>query len=68
MEDENSVIPRLTPVMYDKLRQEGRIYAGMIPKLEYSFVAIHAGVQSVRLVHPDELDNPEAGTRITGEE
>ncbi len=68
MEDENSVIPRLTPVMYDKLRQEGRIHAGMIPKLECSFVAIHAGVQSVRLVHPDELDNPEAGTRITGEE
>lgn len=66
--DECSVIPRLTPTLYDKLRHEGRIYSGMIPKLESSFKAIQSGVQSVRLVYPDDLDNPGAGTRITGEE
>ena len=31
--DECSVIPRLTPTLYDKLRHEGRRCAGMIPKL-----------------------------------
>ena len=66
--DEYSVISRLTPTLYNKLRHEGRIHSGMIPKLEYSFKAIQSGVQSVRLVYPDDLDNTGAGTRITGGE
>ncbi|WP_369800407.1 MULTISPECIES: acetylglutamate kinase [Butyricimonas] len=66
--DDKTVIPGLTPVMYKALRREKLIHEGMIPKLDYAFSTIQAGVKSVRLLHPDELDNPVAGTRITGEE
>jgi acetylglutamate kinase len=66
--DDRTVIPGLTPMMYRDLRREKRIHEGMIPKLDYAFSTIRSGVKFVRLVHPDELDNPGAGTRITGEE
>ena len=44
------------------------IHSGMIPKLDNAFKSVRNGVGTVRLLHPDELDNPEAGTEITLEE
>lgn len=66
--DDRTVIHNLTPMMYNTLRRENLIHAGMIPKLDYAFETIRSGVKSVRLLYPDELDNPGAGTRITGGE
>lgn len=40
------------------------IHSGMIPKLDNAFKSVSNGVQAVRLIHPDDLDQPDAGTRI----
>ena len=66
--DEGSVIARLTPASYDEYKRKGMIHSGMIPKLDNAFKSVRNGVGTVRLLHPDELDNPEAGTEITLEE
>ena len=68
MRDEGSVIARLTPASYDEYKRKGMIHSGMIPKLDNAFKSVRNGVGTVRLLHPDELDNPEAGTEITLEE
>ena len=44
--------------------QSGMIHSGMIPKLDNAFKSVHNGVRVVRLIHPDDLDQPNAGTRI----
>lgn len=36
----------------------------MIPKLDNAFKSVSSGVQAVRLIHPDDLGQPDAGTRI----
>ena len=56
--DEGSVIPCLTPSLYEKYKQSGMIHSGMIPKLDNAFKSVSNGVQAVRLGQPD------AGTRI----
>lgn len=45
--DENSVIPFLDTPTYQSLKNENRIFAGMIPKLDNAFTAITAGVKRV---------------------
>ena len=40
------------------------IHSGMIPKLDNAFKSVSNGVQAVRLIHPDDLGQPDAGTRI----
>ena len=62
--DEGSVIPCLTPSLYEKYKQSGMIHSGMIPKLDNAFKSVSNGVQAVRLIHPDDLGQPDAGTRI----
>lgn len=64
VEDEESVIPVLTREMYEKYKDDGIFYAGMLPKLANAFGSIANGVSSVRLTHPDELGIPGAGTVI----
>lgn len=56
VQDENSVVPVMDRLLYEQFLQEGRIHAGMIPKLENAFKTLTAGVQRVRLTHPDVLD------------
>ncbi|MDR1414889.1 MAG: acetylglutamate kinase [Odoribacteraceae bacterium] len=63
--DPSSLIPRLTRARYRELHLAGAIHSGMIPKLDNAFKAIAAGVHSARLLHPDDLGNPDAGTTIT---
>ena len=62
--DESSVISCLTPFLYEKYKQNGVIHSGMIPKLDNAFKSVYNGVGAVRLIHPDDLDQPDAGTRI----
>ena len=45
--DKSSVIKKITPELFDALKLEGSISAGMIPKLTNAFDAINAGVSSV---------------------
>ena len=35
-----------------------------ITKLDNAFKSVSNGVQAVRLIHPDDLGQPDAGTRI----
>lgn len=64
--DENvdeSVIPLITFADFEKLKAEGVIQSGMIPKLENSFSAIRAGVQRVVITSASAI-NGKGGTWI----
>lgn len=56
-EDDNSLIPSITTESYKKLKHEGVIYAGMIPKLDNAFDALKQGVHQVRVVSAQEQAN-----------
>ena len=53
--DERSVIDFLDEALFRKYRDEGVITAGMIPKLDNAFAALHSGVTEVRICSPDGL-------------
>ena len=61
--DDESVISKLTPELFEKYVTEGVINGGMIPKLENSFEALHAGVKQVVITRAD-LIYTEVGTKI----
>lgn len=54
-DDDDSVIPTLTPNSYQQLKTDGAVSAGMIPKLDNAFAAIAAGVKSVEIKHAADL-------------
>lgn len=54
-DDMSSVIPHLTPQSYDRLKAEGRVDAGMIPKLDNAFGALRSGAESVTIKHSQDL-------------
>lgn len=60
-----SVIPEITPVLFEKYVTEGIISGGMIPKLENAFDAINAGVKQVVITRAD-LIHTNGGTKIIG--
>lgn len=62
--DDNSVISRLTPELFDTYVQHGIIQGGMIPKLENAFAALHAGVARVVITRADFVGSAE-GTTIS---
>ncbi len=64
--DEESVIPELTPELFEQYVRENIIQGGMIPKLENSFRAIQAGVREVVITRASDLLT-DAGTRVVGE-
>ena len=45
--DDDSVIPQITPAQFKQYVADGVIHGGMIPKLENSFEALNAGVTEV---------------------
>jgi len=55
VEDEESVIPVITPERYSELKAEGRIAKGMIPKLDNSFGALRGGASGVTIKHSGDL-------------
>lgn len=61
--DDESVIPVLTPGDFQAYVAEGVIQGGMIPKLENSFDAIHAGVGKVIITQASAIDGM-SGTLI----
>lgn len=51
IKDENSIVPEINADEYVKLKEEGVIVDGMIPKMDNCFDAIKKGVSSVRICH-----------------
>ena len=68
--DDNSVIPILTRSLYQQYKNEEKIFAGMIPKLDNAFVAIDKGVDKVIIGKAEELEKlttGQTGTILTHE-
>jgi acetylglutamate kinase len=69
-EDDSTVIKEINPVSYKQLKEEGAIFAGMIPKLDNAFAALNSGVGKVIIGKAEELDqlvSGNAGTTIVAE-
>jgi len=68
--NEQSVIKKINASYYSELKTEGKIYAGMIPKLDNAFTALNNGVKKViigRAEEIHELIRGEKGTSISHE-
>lgn len=65
VDNPDSLIPEITPSVYDSLRRQNVISAGMIPKVDNAFEAIRRGVESVCIKSSAELSVP-SGTVIKG--
>lgn len=61
--DDNSVIPLITPSLFNKYVHQGIIKGGMIPKLENAFQAIQAGVSKVVITNATAIGK-DAGTVV----
>ena len=53
--DETSVLRQITPASYQQLKADGKIFAGMIPKLDNTFVALQRGVKKVIIGKAEQL-------------
>jgi acetylglutamate kinase len=68
VENPDSVIKKLDPSYYSELKQKGKIFAGMIPKLDNAFAALDSGVKKVIIGKAEalpELINGKKGTSIS---
>lgn len=63
--DENSAISLLSYSLYQQLKMEEKIFAGMLPKLDNAYAAISGGVASVRIGDAKDLKQLVAGTSGT---
>jgi acetylglutamate kinase len=58
VDDERSVMPKITPDVYASLKADGRIAAGMLPKLDNAFAALEAGVEKVVIENALNINEP----------
>lgn len=66
--DDNSVIPEITPSQFVRLRAEGVVADGMLPKLENAFDAIGRGVRRVVICCADAVaEKGYGGTTLKAE-
>jgi len=68
--DESTTVKKLDESYYNKLKKEGKIFAGMLPKLDNAFAAINSGVEKVIIgnaEHLPELIEGNAGTTISND-
>ena len=63
-DDGDSVIPHISAGDFARLKADGTVQGGMLPKLENSFAALNAGVSRVVITRADQLAQPGAGTVI----
>jgi acetylglutamate kinase len=69
-DDDGSVIPRISPALYEQLKAENKVFAGMIPKLDNAFAAIARGVKRVIIGKAEQLrqlTEGKTGTTISDE-
>lgn len=62
-DDESSVIPVIDKPLFEQLKSEGKVNAGMLPKLKNAFDAIDAGVGKVIIKNSAKLSE-DSGTII----
>lgn len=55
-DDDESVIPMITPADFERYKADGTVAGGMIPKLENAFAAIDAGVGRVIITLASAID------------
>lgn len=68
--DESSVISNINPLSYEQLKEQQKIFAGMLPKLDNAFAALNNGVQKVIIGKAEDLQdliNGSKGTAIVNE-
>ncbi len=66
--DDVTLIKEINPSSYKQLKESGAIFAGMIPKLDNAFAALHNGVEKVIIGKAEqlkELISGETGTTIS---
>ncbi|MBP5318702.1 MAG: acetylglutamate kinase [Paludibacteraceae bacterium] len=63
-DDDDSVIPHITPDLYEDFKSRGIITGGMIPKLDNAFDALRCGVSQVTITKASELGKG-TGTVVT---
>ena len=56
-DDEGSVIPEIDPELFERLKKEGIVAEGMIPKLENAFLCLRNGASGVTIRNSSGLDN-----------
>lgn len=54
-DDPSSVVPHITRVDFERMKANGSIAGGMIPKIDNAFAALDAGVARVRITRHDKL-------------
>ncbi|MDR1338915.1 MAG: acetylglutamate kinase [Prevotellaceae bacterium] len=62
--DDNSVIPLINSDNCEKLKNEGIITSGMIPKIDNAFEALNEGVKEVVIKSYFNLDKTDSGTIV----
>ena len=63
VEDENSVIPLITPEIFETMVSAGKISGGMLPKVTNALQAVEKGVKSVRIRYSGNIAQ-DSGTLI----
>lgn len=68
--NDNTIIPQISAAECEKLKKEGVISQGMIPKIDNAFDALKEGVTSVHICHADDLEDvltrhSKAGTTLS---
>jgi acetylglutamate kinase len=63
--DDNTLIPEITPGYYLQLKSKQKIFAGMIPKLDNAFTALNSGVNKVIIGKAENLQALIAGASGT---
>lgn len=67
-EDDTTVIKTINPTLYNQLKSEQKIFAGMIPKLDNAFGALQSGVHKViigKAENVKQLLTGDSGTTIS---
>ena len=63
-DDNDSVIADIDQEKYARLKADGIVSKGMIPKLDNAFAALAQGVKEVRIIHADSIAS-QTGTALT---
>ncbi len=63
--DEATVINKINSESYQQLKRNGKIFAGMIPKLDNAFTALNSGVNKVVIGKAEDLTKLIDGTKGT---
>ena len=69
-DDNSTIIPKITPLYYQKLKETKNIFSGMIPKIDNAFTALNAGVKNVIIGNAENLPaliSGNSGTTISNE-